>query len=160
MPNNYSSKQSLAATCSALITGLTALASADSIVSAGKTYTRAQLLAPLQQYLLLLPITTAAKTAYTKAVAAEAAAKAAVLAMIEGVIKPYLYSTLGKTSPDLETYGLNPVKVPQTTVTTKAAAAQKAEVTRKALGTKGAAQKKAAKKALAAQPVTPVPAKS
>ena len=160
MTNSYSSKQSLAATCSALVTGLAALASANTVVSAGKTYTRAELLAPLQQYLVSLPVTAAAKTTYTKAVATEAEAKLAALAMIKDVITPFLQMILGKSSPDLETYGLQPTKAPETTVAVKAAAVQKGQVPRKALGTKGTAQKKAAKKALAAPPVSPAPAKS
>ena len=49
----------------------------------------------------------------------------------------------------LVTYGLAPVKTPQKTAATKAAAAQKSQATRKALGTKGPVQKKAAKKTLA-----------
>jgi hypothetical protein len=160
MATKNSSKQSLVTTCNALITGLTALANADPVVSNGQTYTKAQLLAPLQAYVGLPAETAAAKTAYTKAVAAEAAAKQAVLAMIEDVIKPYLQTRLGKSSPDLETYGLEPVKTPQKSAATKAAAAQKSQATRKALGTKGPVQKKAAKKAAVAQPAAGVPAKS
>jgi hypothetical protein len=111
--------------------------------------------------------TAAAKTTYTKAVAAEGEAKEAVVAMIEDILKPFLYQLLGKSSPDLQTYGLDPVKEPEKTVAVKAAAVQKGQATRKALGTKGAVQKEAAKKALAAEPAapatspaTPVPAKS
>jgi len=122
-------------------------------------YTKAQILAPLQAYVVLPSATAAAKTTYTKAVATEAEAKAAVVAMIEDVIKPLLYQLLGKSNPELETYGLDPVKVPVKTVATKAAAVQKSQATRKALGTKGPVQKKAAKKAVAAEPATPVPAK-
>ncbi|MGD0529709.1 MAG: hypothetical protein ABSE49_31525 [Polyangiaceae bacterium] len=154
-----SSKQSLVATCTALINGINALPAANSVTSAGKTYTKAEILAPLQAYVGLPAQTSAAKTAYTKAVATEHDAKAAAVAMIEDVIKPLLYQLLGKSSPDLETYGLEPVKVPEKTVATKAAAAQKSQATRKALGTKGPAQKAAAKKALAEEPVTaPTPA--
>ena len=160
MPVATSSKQSLSSTCAALITGLTTLANIDTVEVNGTTYKRAQLIAPLQAYVLLPPATANAKTAYTKAVAAEAAAKAAVVLMIEDVIKPLLHARLGKSSPDLETYGLQPVKVPQKTVATKAAAAQKSQATRKALGTKGTTQKKAAKKALEATPATPAPTKA
>jgi hypothetical protein len=155
MVTTSKSKQSLAATCSALITGLNSLTGADTVVSGGKTYTKAQLLAPLQVYVVLPTQTAAAKTAYTKAVAAEGDAKAAVIAMIEDVIKPYLQTRLGKTSPDLATYGLPPAKLPAKTAATKAEAAEKALATRKALGTKGPVQKKAAKKALEAQPAAP-----
>jgi len=160
MTISTSSKQSLVATCNALITGLTALPAANSVTSAGTTYTKAQLLAPLQAYVVLPPATAAAKTAYTKAVAAETEARAAVVAMIEDIVKPFLHQLLGKSSPDLETYGLEPVKVPEKTVATKAAAAQKSQATRKALGTKGTVQKKAAKKVLEAPPAPPAPAKS
>jgi hypothetical protein len=59
---------------------------------------------------------------------------------------------LGKSSPALATYGLDPVKTPEKTAATKAAAAQKSQATRKALGTKGPVQKKTAKKELAAAP--------
>ncbi len=149
------SKQSLAATVTALITGITALPAANTVVSAGKTYTKAQLLAPLQAYVALPSATATAKAAYTKAVATEAEAKAAVVAMIEDVIKPFLHQLLGKSSPDLETYGLEPVKAPVKTVATKAAAVQKSQATRKALGTKGPVQKAAAKKALAEEPAPP-----
>jgi CxxC motif-containing protein len=155
MPISNSSKQSLVSTCNALITGITALPAADNVVSAGKTYTKAQLLAPLQAYVVLPSSTATAKTAYTKAVVAEGAAKAAAVAMIEGVIKPVLHLLLGADSPDLETYGLDPVKTPQKTVATKAAAIQKGQATRKALGTKGPVQKAAAKKALDAEPAIP-----
>ena len=159
MPNLNSTKQSLVTLCNALNTGLTALPAANTVTSAGTTYTKAQLLAPLQAYVVLPSATAAAKTAYTKAVVTEAEAKAAVVAMIEDVIKPLLYQLLGKSSPDLETYGLDPVKVPVKTVATKAAAVQKSQATRKALGTKGPVQKKAAKKAVAATPATPARAK-
>ena len=160
MPISHSSKQSLASTCNALITGLTALPAANSVVSAGTTYTKAQILAPLQAYAVLPPATAAAKATYTKAVAAEGVARVAAIAMIEDVVKPLLYQLLGKSSPDLETYGLDPVKAPVKTVATKAAAVQKSQATRKALGTKGPVQKKAAKKAVAATPATLAPAKS
>jgi len=146
--------------CSALITGITALAGADTVVSGGTTYTKAQLLAPLLAFVTLPALTAAAKTAYTKAVAAETLARTAAIAMIEHVIKPYLQSRLGKSSPDLVTYGLEPVKTPQTTAATKAAAAQKSQATRKALGTKGTVQKKAAKKAVAATPAAPAATKA
>ena len=155
MPVSNSSKQSLVSTCNALITGLTALPAADNVVSAGKAYTKAQLLAPLQAYVVLPTATAAAKTTYTKAVAAEGEAKEAVVAMIEDILKPFLYQLLGKSSPDLETYGLEPVKTPEKTVATKAAAVQKSQATRKALGTKGPVQKAAAKKALEGEPATP-----
>jgi hypothetical protein len=155
MAVSNSSKQSLVATCNALITGITALPAANTVTTAGKTYTKAQLLAPLQAYAVLPSATATAKTAYTKAVAAEGEAKAAAVAMIEDVIKPLLYQLLGKSSPDLETYGLDPVKVPEKTVATKAAAVQKSQATRKALGTKGPVQKETAKKALATEPATP-----
>jgi hypothetical protein len=167
MTIHNSSKLSLVATCNALVTGLNALPAASNVVAAGKTYTKAELLAPLQAYVVLPPATAAAKTAYTKAVATEAEAKAAVVAMIEDVIKPFLQQLLGKSSPDLETYGLEPAKTPVKTVATKAAAVQKSQATRKALGTKGPVQKEAAKKALAEEPAAPatsagtaVPAKS
>ncbi len=150
-----SSKQSLVSMCNALITGINALPAANTVVSAGTTYTKAQLLAPLQAYVVLPSATAAAKTAYTKAVATEADAKVAVHAMIEDVIKPFLHQLLGKSSADLETYGLEPVKAPVKTVATKAAAVQKSQATRKALGTKGPVQKAAAKKALEAEPATP-----
>jgi hypothetical protein len=154
-----SSKQSLVTTCNALITGISALPAANTVTSAGTTYTKAQILAPLQAYVVLPSATAAAKTTYTKAVAAEGEARAAVVAMIEDVIKPLLYQLLGKSSPDLEIYGLDPVKTPVKTVATKAAAVQKSQATRKALGTKGPVQKKAAKKVLEAEPATPAPAK-
>jgi hypothetical protein len=155
MPVSNSSKQSLVSTCNALITGLTALPAADNVVSAGKAYTKAQLLAPLQAFVVLPTATAAAKTTYTKAVAAEGLAREAAVAMIEGVIKPVLHLLLGADSPDLVTYGLDPVKVPEKTVATKSAAVQKSQATRKALGTKGTAQKAAAKKALDEEPATP-----
>jgi hypothetical protein len=162
-----SSKLSLVATCNALVTGLTTLVGADTVTSAGKTYTKAQLIEPLQQYVLLPPLTAAAKTAYTKAVADEAQAKAAVHLLIEDVVKPYLQSRLGKTSPDLAVYGLEPAKASRKSAATKAAAVQKGKATRKALGTRGTQQKKAAKEQLAAEatppatpPVAAAPAKS
>jgi hypothetical protein len=147
-----SSKLDLSATCSALITGINALSNADSVTSGGTTYTKGQLLAPLVAYLPLPAQTAAAKTAYTTAVDTEAAAKAAAVDMIEHVIKPMLQLRLGKSSPALATYGLDPVKTPEKTAATKAAAAQKSQATRKALGTKGPVQKKTAKKELAAAP--------
>jgi hypothetical protein len=145
------SKEALIATCKALIAGLPALPDSATVVSAGKTLTRAQLLAPLKAYLPLPAATAAAKVNHTKAVAAESAAKEAAVAMINEVIQPYLRTRLGKSSPELEVYGLEPVKVPEKTAATKAAAVQKRQATRKALGTKGPRQKNAAKKALGAQ---------
>ena len=160
MPNIGTPKQSLVSTCNALITGLTALAGADTVESGGKTYPKAELVAPLQAYVVLPAATAAAKTAYTKAVADGGRGEGGRRRDDRGVIKPVLHAKLGKSSPDLETYGLPPVKAPAKTVATKAAAAQKSQATRKALGTKGPEQKKAAKKALAAEPATPAPAKS
>lgn len=150
-----SSKLSLVSTCSAIIQGINALSGADTVTTNGTTYTKAQLLAPLVAYVPLPAQTAVAKAAYTKATAAEAVARAAVVDMIEHAIKPYLQGRLGKSSPELETYGIPPAKAPQTTAATKAAAAQKSQATRKALGTKGTTQKKAAKKALEATPATP-----
>jgi hypothetical protein len=147
-----STKQSLSATCTALITGINALANADTVTSGATTYTKGQLLAPLIAYLPLPAATANAKTAYSNAVATEATARTAAVTVIEEVIKPYLYLRLGKSSPALVTYGLDPVKTPQKSAATKAAAVQKSQATRKALGTKGPDQKKAAKKALAATP--------
>jgi hypothetical protein len=155
MTISTSSKLSLAATCNALITGLTAQAGADTLTSGGKTYTKAQVLAPLQQYVLLPPLTAAAKTADTKAVADEPQAKEAVHLMIEDVVKPYLQSRLGKSSPDLAVYGLEPAKASRKSAATKAAAVQKGKATRKALGTRGTQQKKAAKEQLATEAATP-----
>ena len=155
MTNISTPKQSLLATINALIAGLTALTDLTTVVANGQTYTKAQLLAPLQAYVPLPAATANAKTAYSKAVEADAAAKEAAVTIIEEVIKPYLQTRLGKSSPDLETYGLEPAKTTQPSAAVKAAAAQKGLATRKALGTKGTAQKKTAKKALAAQPATP-----
>ena len=101
--------------------------------------------------------TASAKAAYTKAVATEAAGKADALEMIQGIIQPYLQLRLGKDSPDLETYGLQPAKAVTKPVATKAAAVVKGQATRKALGTKGKNQKKAAKAQIAATPVSPTP---
>lgn len=153
-------KQSLSATCNALITGINALANADTVTSGNTTYTKGQLLAPLIAYLPLPAQTTNAKTAYSNAVTAEAAGKVAAVTMIHDVIQPYLQLRLGKSSPALVTYGLEPVKTPQKSAATKAAAVQKSQATRKALGTKGPDQKKAAKKALATTPAAAAVTKS
>jgi len=153
-------KVSLVSICNALVTGLSALPNTKSIVANGQTYTLAEVLAPLKAYAPLPAATAEAKSAYSAAVAKEAAAKAAAAAMIEDVAKPYLQQRLGKSSPALVNYGLEPVKVPQKSAATKAAAAQKSAATRKALGTKGPDQRKAAKKALAAPPAAPASTKS
>jgi len=160
MSTKTDSKQSLSATCTALITGINALANADTVTSGTTTYTKGQLLAPLIAYLPLPAATANAKTAYSKCVADEATARTAAVTMIEDVIKPFLQLRLGKSNPVLVTYGLEPVKVPQKTAATKAAAAQKSQATRKALGTKGTAQKKAAKKAIEAAPASPATTKA
>ncbi|HEY1692083.1 MAG TPA: hypothetical protein VGG39_07965 [Polyangiaceae bacterium] len=158
MDNAHTTKQSLVVTCNALIKGLTAMPGIDTVTCNGVTYTRAELLAPLTAYVPLPEATTQAKTAYTKAVAAEGVAREAAVAMIDDVLEPLLRQRLGKDSADLEALGLDPVKTPQKSAAVKAAAAQKAQATRKALGTKGTVQKKAAKKALEAQPATPAAA--
>jgi hypothetical protein len=157
MDPTKTTKEALVAVCNALITGITGLANADTIVSAGQSFTKAQLLAPLTAYVVLPNDTASAKAVYTKAVATEAAGKAAALEMIQGIIQPYLQLRLGKDSPDLETYGLQPAKVATKPVATKAAAVAKGQATRKALGTKGKNQKKAAKAQIAATPVSPTP---
>jgi hypothetical protein len=155
MVRSNTPKQDLVATCNAIITNLPAELGKGTVQADGETYTAAQLLAPLKAYVPLPPATANAKAAYSKAVDAEAAAKEAAVTMIEDVIKPYLQLKLGKSSTDLETYGLEPAKTPQKSAAVKAAAAQKGQATRKALGTKGPVQKKAAKKALEAQPANP-----
>jgi hypothetical protein len=137
------------------MTNLPALLGKATVTANGQTYNVAELLAPLKAYVPLPPATTTAKTAYSKAVTAEAAAKEAAVAMVEDVIKPLLQQRLGKSSQELVTYGLEPAKTPQKSAAVKAAAAQKGQATRKALGTKGPVQKKAAKKALEDQPATP-----
>ena len=154
MVRSSTPKQDLVTTCNAIVTNLPALLGTGNVQANGVTYTVAQLLAPLQTYAPLPPATASAKAAYSKAVDAEAAAKEAAVTMIEDVIKPLLQQRLGKSSTDLETYGLEPAKTPQKSAAVKASAAQKSQATRKALGTKGPVQKKAAKKALEEQPAT------
>jgi hypothetical protein len=155
MTRSATSKEALISTCEAIITNLPALLGAGTITAGGTTYTKAAILAPLETYVAAPPATSNAKTAYSKTVKAETAAKKAALLMIDDVIKPFLQLQLGKTSEELTKYGLEPAKVTERSAETKAAAAKKAQATRKALGTMGSAQKKAAKKALAAQAETP-----
>ena len=58
----------------------------------------------------------------------------------EGV-RNIVVAKLGKSSPQLTTYGFSPRKVAQTKALTKAASQVKAEATRKARGTVGKKQK-------------------
>ncbi len=135
-----------------LIPALQALDGADNVQAKGQTYTKAQMLAPLLAYQPLPGKTQAAKTAYNQALEAEDGARAAAVTMTDEVIVPYLRTRFGKDSPVLETYGIAPQQPAQKSAATKAAAAQKRATTRKALGTLGTQQKKAAKKVLAAKP--------
>jgi hypothetical protein len=134
----------------ALIDGIDSeLTDLKSLVINKQTVTKAQLLSSFQGRLTAAQSTKSARLAYHAAVAAEAQVAKQVAPERAGV-KLYLVQRYGKSSPELQTFGFTPAKVPQKTAASKANAAVKAKATRKALGTKGKKQKKAALANLAA----------
>ena len=134
----------------ALIDGInTELTDLKSLVINKQPVTKAQLLAAFQGRLTAAQNTKAARLAYHAAVATEAQVAEQVAPERAGV-KLYLVQRYGKTSPELQTFGFTPAKVPQKTAASKASAATKAKATRQALGTMGKKQKKAALAILAA----------
>ncbi len=66
--------------------------------------------------------------------------------------KAFLLAAFGKNAATLATFNLKPRRSSKVPAATKAESAKKAKATRDALGTKGPAQKKQAKKALANLP--------
>ena len=145
----------------ALIDGINnELLDLKSLVINKQTVTKKQLLTAFQGRLTAAQNTKAARLAYHAAVAAEAKVAAQVAPDRAGV-KLYLVMRYGKTSPELQTFGFTPAKVPQKTAASKADGAAKAKATRQALGTMGKKQKKAALviRAAAAPSATPVSTK-
>jgi hypothetical protein len=109
----------------------------------------------------------AADEAVQEANAKRAAAIAAANALAEGIVpqakafKSFVLTTFGGNPATLADFDVKPHKVAVVSTAARSAAAKKAEATRKALGTLGAAQKRKAKKQLEAQQVVaaaPAPA--
>jgi hypothetical protein len=96
---------------------------------------------------------TAAKLADTQRTAAIEKAAAAIeqARPMANAFKAMVLTASGKDTATLADFGLTPRKVAVVSPEARVAAAKKAAATRKALGTMGTQQKKAAKKALAAQ---------
>jgi len=152
----------------ALIDGITnELPDLRSLIINKESVTKKQLLSMFQTRLAAAQNTKVARLAYHAAVAAEAQVAKQVAPERAGV-KLYLVMRYGKTSPELQTFGFTPAKVPQRTAASKAKGAAKAKATRKAVGTMGKKQKKAAlanlaasgPSASAAQPAVSSPASS
>jgi hypothetical protein len=106
---------------------------------AGKR-TRAQLQAPLRAYLDATERTREAAVAHQACVAAErrALAQAHPLALR---LRNWLRARLDPDSPDLQRYGVKPVKTGKKTVAVKVQAAEKSRETRKLRGTMGRKQR-------------------
>lgn len=158
--NTIASKPALVSLCNALVTGITAMPD-KTFQLGGQSYTKAQVLAPLQAYVDANGKTTADEATWHQSVQEEHDAEASARAMIDA-LKPFLQGRLGKSSPMLQSqYGLAPAKKPAKTVAAKAAGIAKSQATRELRGTRGSKQKKALTAAAvqpaapALQPVTP-----
>jgi predicted RNA-binding Zn ribbon-like protein len=153
------SKSALVVQCQTIITALGNL-NVTEYVLGGKTYAKADLVSAFQSYVNAASQTASDKKSYQNDVIAETA-MANSTRTLRSLLKTFLQSRFGKTSPELTPFSFSPTKTTKKTVEVKAVAVAKTERTKKALGTMGKDQRKKAIKAIAAQPLTePAPASS
>jgi hypothetical protein len=151
--NQSNTKAAFISICNALITGINALPDKTFLLG-GQTYTKAQVVAPLQAVVDAAAQAAADEATWHASVQAEHDAEAAARVMVDA-LKPFLQGRLGKSSPLLRSqFGLAPVKVAEKTVAAKATGIAKSLATRAIRGTRGSKQKKALT-AEAVPPVTP-----
>lgn len=129
----------------------------------GVSYTPSQLAKVFQDGIDTADATDAAKKQYAAAVAAEQEDRA-TLTGVETALRSYLAATYGQASTTFADFGFTPKKVRAVNASTKAAAVEKRNATRKARNTMGSREKLKVKGAPApatsapAQPVSPTPA--
>ena len=148
-------KASALASARALVAGTQKHTPNGSLTFGNATYTADALVQLLQG---LIDALTADETARANARDALLALRA-VRAKVRPVIRAYrryLRATYGDAALTLADYGLEPEKAPRPlTAEQQALKAARAKATRKALGTKGRKQKRAAKEELASQAANP-----
>jgi hypothetical protein len=151
--NQSNTKAAFIAICNALITGIDALPDKTFLLG-GQTYTKAQVVAPLQTVVDAAGKAAADEATWHSSVQDEHDAEAAAREMVDA-LKPFLQGRLGKSNPLLRSqFGLAPVKTAQKTVAAKATGIAKSLATRAIRGTRGSKQKKALT-AEAAPPAAP-----
>ena len=148
-----SNKITLVSRFNVLVAGLQALADADSLVLAGKTYMKSAVVDVLSAYVKANGTAAAGKLQWRKAVADEKSALAAARP-VRALLKTFLQSRLGKASPQLNGFGFETTKAPRASAKTKAAAVDKNKATRAARHTMGTTQRKRVK---APTPPSPEP---
>jgi hypothetical protein len=134
-----SNKPTLVSRHVALVTALQAAPETDFALG-GKTYPKATLLAQLSTYVAAHQAAGTAKQQWQKAVGEQKAALEATRP-IRAQLKTLFQAKLGKTNPDITTYGFDPAKTPKRTVKTLATAVAKSKATRTARHTLGKKQK-------------------
>jgi hypothetical protein len=140
--NQSNTKTAFIALCNALITGISALPDKTFLLG-GQTFTKAQVVAPLQALVDAAAKTAADEATWHTSVQDEHDAEAAAREMVDAV-KPFLQGRLGKSSPLLRSqFGLAPVKLAAKTVAAKATGIARSLATRAIRGTRGSKQKKA-----------------
>jgi hypothetical protein len=135
-PNN---KPTLVTRHSALVTALQAAPETEFALG-GKTYPKAALVGQLSAYVAAHQAATAARQQWLKAIVDQKAAIAATRPM-RALLKTFFQAKLGKTNPEIASYGFDPAKTPKTTVKAKAKALVKNKATRAVRHTMGKKQK-------------------
>ena len=154
--NQSNAKAALVTLCNALITGIGALPDKTFLLG-GQTFTKAQVVAPLQAFVDSAAKTAADEAAWHASLLEERTDEAAARVMI-AALKPMLQGRLGKRSPLLQSqFGLAPAKTVQKTVAAKATGIAKSKATRAVRGTKGPKQKKALTAPVAPPAAPPAP---
>jgi hypothetical protein len=144
----------------ALVTGInTQLTDVSVFTFQEQQIPKTQVVSRLQARIDAAQTTKVARLALGAAVAAEAQIVADTTPLVAD-LKTFLQSRLGKKSPKLQTFGLTQLKTTQKSVAAKSVGVAKALATRKAIGTKGKKQRKAAIEALAASATVQAPATS
>jgi hypothetical protein len=111
-----------------------------SILMAGTTYTKDQLVTLFRSRVSAAEATKAARTAFHAAVASERATEVKVAPLRFGM-KQFLSLRFGKDSPELQKFGFTQAKATKKSAASKAAGVVKAQATRKVRGTAGKKQK-------------------
>jgi hypothetical protein len=141
------SKTTLVAQCQAIIAALQNL-SVTEYTLGGKAYAKADLISAFQAYLDAAALTASTKKSQQNAVLAETT-QAVSARTLRALLKAFLQSRFGKSSPELTPFTFSPTKAVNKTVAVKAIAVLKSENTRKLLHTMSPKQKKKVIKAAA-----------
>ena len=127
----YADRNSAVSVYEALVASLTNLSDADPMVLGGKKMAKADVLVVLNAFLTAAKLLESLRQ-QAKVALADESSKLVTAKPLRALLKSYLESRFGKSSPDLLDFGFTPAKVPVKTAASKAAAAEKAAKTRKA----------------------------